>query len=406
MGFIYDKYVKGIVMQFLENKNTFDLFDIEAELNNFESAQEDNKSNDKVYNCVFGYIINTFGDLKQMNDSELKSAVNLSVNEAVQKINTEINDWISQSCNRELTMQDICELSNMNYESATCGGKIILIKDNCDLTYEIRFSEDEYKIPFQFSGKDLKFVRKLLEAADDSLALVLKSHEDSEGKKIWLPMGFCSVPKNQSYPTISIKGKLCWEFYASKKKVIFSKGKYLICKDDESVRKELEDFNKVNDSISISALKKLIEIIRTSKDIHGALLIFLDDLQKEKVDSLCLHKYGIKVDNANNKQITLTDSDDNIRIISRLCKIDGALVFDKNGTLLSISTILDGCVVNDGDIGRGSRYNSTRTFVDYYVNYNNHTGLKCYGLVISEDGYVNFVKPNDRYNDRAFDSII
>lgn len=388
IDFEINKVIGRISKQFLEYNNAFDCSN--RIVNKNGKLEICYNSEDAVLNNMLQHILIFLQSELQKNNGNLYSTEYLDTDLIIQNINSKLDNWIVESCYKGLTIQDINELSNLSYESANCAGSIMLVNDKQNISCDVSFYENEYNTSFEFSGKNLKFIRKLLEVTDDKLYLVLKHIHG----KTWIPIGFSTECETHSYPILSIKGKLHWEFLASHKKVLFSQGKYVICGDkDNLLENELNKFKQVNDRIDLHSLKKLIGIIKDSKDIHGALFIFLDDFHKEKVDDLCKHKYGIKVNNIDDNIITLGTPSKGIEIISSLCKIDGALVFDKSGKLLSVSTILDGCVVNDGDIGRGSRFNSTKTFVEYYTTFKGHDNLKCYGLVISEDGYVNFIQP-------------
>ena len=118
---------------------------------------------------------------------------------------------------------------------------------------------------------------------------------------------------------------------------------------------------------------------------HGALFVFTNDESYAKNMNSKSRAIGIK------KSIKMPDQN----ILKQLSIVDGALVFNTDGELLTFSTILDGCVISKGDSSRGSRFNSSKTFTEYY----NHKKKKNYfAISLSEDGDINVF--NGRINNK------
>jgi DNA integrity scanning protein DisA with diadenylate cyclase activity len=115
-----------------------------------------------------------------------------------------------------------------------------------------------------------------------------------------------------------------------------------------------------------------VKIIRYGiKQKHGTIIVFLDN-PKPEVDRL---KTGFKIKIAN--------VDEKIESIS---SIDGALIFDKYGDLYSFGVIIDGESKEyaEEDVERGARYNSS-------IKYSASVKQKCLIVVVSEDGYVDYI---------------
>jgi|GEM_PF-3665790 len=122
----------------------------------------------------------------------------------------------------------------------------------------------------------------------------------------------------------------------------------------------------------IRDFKRQIKIIKYGiKQRKGTIIVFLEDPKKE-VDRL---KTGFKINTAN-----VDEKIDNIS------SIDGALIFDKYGDLYSFGVIIDGESKEfaEEDVERGARYNSS-------IKYSASIKQKCLIVVVSEDGYVDYI---------------
>ena len=78
------------------------------------------------------------------------------------------------------------------------------------------------------------------------------------------------------------------------------------------------------------------------------------------------------------------------KLLKHLTPIDGAILIDPEGTCHAIGTILDGKATPKGDPGRGARFNSAVRYVE-----SSWDKVRCFAVVVSEDGGVDFV-PNLR----------
>lgn len=80
--------------------------------------------------------------------------------------------------------------------------------------------------------------------------------------------------------------------------------------------------------------------------------------------------------------------------LKSLAGIDGGVLVDAKGFMFAFGFLIDGATVNgDGDIARGSRYNSAVRYVmSYYSRAKSKVGLMV--VVISDDGMIDFVSPS------------
>lgn len=378
-------------------------------INEYIKQQKNDKpderlSEDFVYRFLVENIVNKANNYYQKyNQAPLYS-----------RIVQNIEDEIIRSCDNIRSMiNNINALSEMTYESSLCQGNLTLnlFLSNVDLL--IKFENEEYQVDIDFDKEGIKYLRKLLQIAQKDMCLVLSRN----GEK-WTPIGYAAKNNGSTLPTFTITGPLSWKFSAANEFATFSRGKYIVAKPEVSKQdKTIEFLCKHLIDVDVNILSDLVDKIKKDKDIHGALFVFIDDEQQQAINKLCKYKRGIKI--SENTMTNLTNETFVNNHLLDLCKIDGAIVFNKKGQLLSIGTILDGCVISSGNVGRGSRYNSTKTFVEYYSQpqsvwadkkvepkIKTKVDLNCIGLVISEDEYVNLIFKDKIYSDDTWASLI
>lgn len=345
--------------EIIELSKKFQKKDIEDILKHLSKTNDNNEpiainTNDIVYKILIEFISNKYQNLYQTYTPASLYPLIVS----------KVEKYILESCDCVSTalLRDITTLSEMTYESDPCSGSLVIYPNYDDENFSIQFDkEDKYQTSISFDKSGLKYLRKLLQVSKGDMCLAIKKDGDK-----WLPVGYL-LKENCSYPTFTITGPLSWTFTVANEVATFSRGRFIIKKSTEHneqnnllVKKLSKCLNGVDESSIQTLIKKVVE----SKEIHGALLVFIDDEQQEVINNLCQHKRGIKIINDPHNNIKCPDFLE--KTLLDICKIDGAVVFDKSGQLLSIGTILDGRVINDGDVGRGSRYNSTKTFVEFY----------------------------------------
>lgn len=126
----------------------------------------------------------------------------------------------------------------------------------------------------------------------------------------------------------------------------------------------------------------------------GALIIISEDrVMHEIAKNVCLYQMGIRI--SDETQLNLADQNEYLYSFSF---IDGAVLLDFNGRCYAIGAILGGeptataqspCM-EVGDIGRGSRYNSARKFLDRAAD--RYRGVLFLAIVVSEDGIVDLLR--------------
>ena len=383
-----ESFAESEILNLAKEFEKNDIQDIVAHLNLLSDNDKEPvkiKSPDIVYNKLVETVINKYNDYFQT----------YKVAPLYSQIVSNIENYIFDSCENTMSIiKDINTLSEITYESSLCSGNLALNLFSDKIEFLVEFEKNDYQTDIVFDKQGLRYLRKLLQIAQKDLCLVLNKNREK-----WTPVGYV-LKEHCSLPVFTIDGPLCWTFTVANEFVTFSRGKFVVrdkleqTLSTEIIQKLCENLDGVDET----TIKNVIESIKNDKDVHGALLVFVDDEQLQAVDNLCQHKRGIKIHNS--ATTDLQNGSFLYQSLVDMCKIDGAVVFDKRGHLLSIGTILDGRVISDGDVGRGSRYNSTKTFVEFYsqpqkewtkIITSQKENLNCVGLVISEDGYVNLI---------------
>lgn len=257
------------------------------------------------------------------------------------------------------------EISRTHYELAEASGSIMLAPQGVEIeSHAVRFSANP-------KLGDVRSTRKLLELTRDGMAL----HSDSE-----TIFGLCRPPRRlaKSYIRFDIEflGRHKWQIcYAGKPLIVVSYGVPKPPSSPFEAAEFSEALKKVFGFKSPRKVDRLVEIIQVAlREKKGTILVFSkkakDEAKRLSTQSTLITPIAL------NKQLLLS-----------LTPIDGALMIDHNGVCHSIGTILDGMVTQNGDSGRGARYNSAVK----YIEYRKALGETCMAVVVSEDANVDVV---------------
>ena len=88
-------------------------------------------------------------------------------------------------------------------------------------------------------------------------------------------------------------------------------------------------------------------------------------------------------------KVSLIQKDEQLNksVLKQFASVDGAIFLDYNGNCYAFGVILDGVAKYPGNNSRGSRYNSTKTFLEWIRKKRNYKSAVL-GVVKSEDGMV------------------
>lgn len=148
------------------------------------------------------------------------------------------------------------------------------------------------------------------------------------------------------------------------------------------IRKYLKSVFGELDEQKVKKVSKLVEEV--SKFSHGALMV-ITTTEMAKRESSRLSSRLFKVN-----PFSLFDDKNNIKLdlLKSIASIDGAFMVDTDGVCYGIGIILDGDVSIAEKSSRGARYNSS-------VRYIESRNSKALAVVISDDGMIDIVSPED-----------
>lgn len=314
------------------------------------------------------------------------------------KLLTEIKKYVDGVINDKLfSLSDLfIELSNTKYEKRVCKGHIVVDKSEHN-SYAALLSESQ-EIDFCLGNK--RMIRKMLEITSDNVALLV----EKKGSK-YVASKFIDISDCRE------KCQTIIDFCGYRHFQVFKQGKLFIeykidsfkieSQNEISPKDKTKIINFFDDNLNCSiCLSNLINRIKSmGDDFHGALLVFTNDSSFEE-RMFSFHR-STRVYECENLNIFRCFSDDSSFIpekefIAKLSCVDGAIIFNINGDILSFGTILDGRAKCNGRQDRGSRYNSTLTFVSDYYKSQKKKGKKYLGIVISEDGNIDVLDGQNR----------
>ena len=340
-------------------------------------------------------------DKKYHNDYNLEpSKLEKLIIQIKETANRIIDKKINDICTNSFNL--IKKLSNSKYENQKCTSKIAIFNngfDKCLISIEMNNTS------IFFEEKNIRIIRKLLQIATNDICMIV-SPDSIEGEKDYIIRGFASVHDLDGKGIqveimgpydIKIKEENNFDFrYLSG--MYFSPYNSILSQADE--RKIIEHFS--DDKLSKVTIDFINALKNSKEHFHGAIVIFTND--EEFIRHEQEHNRAIsykETDKLNLLDIPMDESElENEKnylkkLLFNLCNIDGAIVFNNNGDLCLFGAILDGVSQKPGKIERGSRFNSTKTFVEHYYVANKDNNKNYLAIVMSEDGPVNVFSSKD-----------
>jgi len=308
------------------------------------------------------------------------------------------------TCGMDLEL--LTALSNERYESVAGSGlQIALVSHPIKLTEVedlLLFEEDNWvKLTYQ----NTHALRKYLNMARTACLAVCRTHKSGSGEDDdFYAVGLFSGNVRKKYPCISFPGHMEWQFYLPPAqeerggsgevnpgcRVRCMQGRLFLPLLDPTnyerreLQKALDAYPEPPEGKLSEGTEKVFELVQqVKKQKKGALLIIADEtVLKAETGRLCRRKHcGIAL---NRKKACGSIPEP----VTQLSAIDGAVLADWDGNCWACGVILDGSAA-DGDMARGSRYNSARSYlVSTQDRLGDHPPL---GVVVSEDGMVNFL---------------
>jgi hypothetical protein len=253
-------------------------------------------------------------------------------------------------------------ISSLKYEGADACGFIALQKNNLTKSSTINFVKS---IKFN----EYRTVRKLIEMTSEQYVLL------SDCETLF---GIGNIRGKRGAETekeliIKLAKHFTWELqYHDRILMQVSYGLPSLPKSqisEDNVKRCL----KANfPDIKENRLEDLWQLARTAADQkHGTMIVVAEAAKDESIrlESQCLRIIPKKIGK---------------EILSLMTTIDGAVLFDPEGTCHAIGVILDGKASPNGTPARGARYNSAIRYVE-------DSKHPCVAIVISEDGMIDLI---------------
>ena len=250
-----------------------------------------------------------------------------------------------------------------------------------DCEMEISF-EAKNRSKWEFSGENLRFIRKVLETAKGERVLVVGKDEKGQ-----LMRGIASLGEDDGNQ-ITFNGYLKWVLTNKGKEVLrYEEGKFHFSNGNQA--EEIEGLSKLHLK-NEGDITKIINVLKAQS--HGTSVVFLDgkalenELKRlDKNNRLCRIKPVPILDLEKNE----AEKERFRELMIGISAIDGALIADYQGNIHAIGAILDGESVVEADMARGARYNSLKNYVNWLVKCKKYEYDKCFAVVLSEDGGIN-----------------
>jgi len=254
-------------------------------------------------------------------------------------------------------------LSTYKYEGAVNSGVLIFVpKEDAEVLIEL-------ERPVKLNG--YKGIRKLLAMCGKGVSLLINNENEA--------YGLGRIKEDIECAKVEFLGYFSW-------RLTFNNDEVLSCtnlqpqlpnkqKYREIIRKKLsETFGKNN--FDKKAIMDVIDIAKQQK--NGTMLVVSEnaDSEAKRLDSSCMLIKPTKI----NREIT-----------RHISEIDGAILINPECTCYGVGVILDGEASEQGDIARGSRYNSAVRYLTRQKKKNKKSLI----VVVSEDQYVDILSVDD-----------
>ncbi|MBN1210722.1 MAG: diadenylate cyclase [Myxococcaceae bacterium] len=265
----------------------------------------------------------------------------------------------------EMALFDDCDaLATVTYERKGLHSRLVLCRpDDSRLKYRYRLAQ-----PVELSSR--RAARKILETAKESDFCVTDAH---------LLYGLADIDWDQRKADpalyfVEFEGGAHWTFRRKDLDLMrVDAGRPTMPRAPLSVQQFIYDLRRRLPDIEPEVLKELF--------FHASLA------SRSGVGTIILISEGAiaEAKRLRSQSTPIVPSKIDSSVLSRLARIDGAILFDSHGVCHAFGVILDGSAKEGlGDPSRGSRFNSA-------VRYVESSEFNCMAVVISDDGIVNII---------------
>lgn len=365
-----EKYVVSDSFIMDEKIHFFVVFFTKEEKRTFEKYQP---FFEKLLQQVFKYFI------KQYTEDETyfynSSIHSILTRDAIDDFITEIsrkccktNDF-SLYDNINLSLKNILnELSSLTYEKTITEG-LIFFTDSPD-NVDFQFQFQNYEEYGNFDINNIRLLRKLIELTNIKTNIGIISDTNHI-------FGIGSIKENAEYFSVMFEADRKWTVSQNGNELISIKNNALVFASSLISKKDFINYSeKVFPSKKSSDdLSDVYNIIKSLvKQRKGTILVIKKDAQDfiKKYQDLCITIKPVQLNEKN---------------VEKLSSIDGAIIMDDNCICYGFGTVLDGLDTGSGNRARGSRFNSSERFYNYYKNDSNTDFMV---FILSDDGNFDF----------------
>lgn len=265
-------------------------------------------------------------------------------------------------------------ISSWNYEQQANYGYI-------DFKKPLESKEKELSVQFAkpliLSPHNARTIRKYVELSNQSLRLIAESSkgyilgECMPEDLYWSFVGLNDHDEN-ILATVRFEGKSSWRMLFEKESIYYNGSTYAFrheyLEEPDYVSQTLSFYQNLalitheNADKKAKIVNSIIKIASAQK--HGTMIVVSPNANEE-TERLCKCGRGIKINPIDFEQMIENQENEARVILYNLTKIDGAIFFDDKGVCYSIGTIVDGHACMNSNPGRGARFNSAYTYVNY-----------------------------------------
>lgn len=275
----------------------------------------------------------------------------------------------------------IC-LSGEKYESSVAEElSIVLVPSEYTLPIQSRFCRSAQ---LNLCISNVHAIRKQLNMAQKGSLAICRNSKDNQ----FYTIGLLAEDLTYQYPRFLFNSHMEWQFcvpVASGEtacRLRYHQGMLKLPLVDltEEIQLMLRDVFGVNEADKIAC------IIRAVDKIEGGAGMIISSCKTISAESEHLAvECGRGIQFQKPVDVSLLASQENI--LQRLTSIDGAILVDENGFCHACGIIVDGeAEANEGNSGRGARYNCTKTYARSLHSKYPHSHIL--GVVKSEDGML------------------
>lgn len=267
----------------------------------------------------------------------------------------------------------IDELSYAEYEKHKIKESVIAFS-LFEPQYLVEFPENQQ---YPVDKLHMHGIRKTIEMLQKNQCLIIKKNDKGEKSKYKIT-GICIKDNVQNCVRVRLESSGKWTLLIPSNtncgdtELIKSKHRRFVIKKSLDIRRLLTMYkisNEIKDGCVFDSIIKLIEALISQR--KGAAVIYIDYC--DCIENLIKHKRVFNI---------LPIHIDSV-LLKAFTSIDGAVIFNYQGQCIGYGAILDGEAVVDANLQRGSRYNSTRNFVEL--------NRRSFGIIVSDDGMVDVV---------------